>query len=57
MRKNDFCDCFGVAGDELDYVWRKTCFKKDGVEKIVGCNCGRRGLPHDDVAHESRSGG
>ena len=41
------------AGYELDDGGREACFQQNLVDNVVGIGGCRRGLPDDDIAHQS----
>lgn len=43
-----------VTRDELDDILRETSLQEDLVNEPVGRNGGRRGLPDNDITHQSR---
>lgn len=48
-------DFLGLSGNELNDILGKTGLKENLVNQPVGGDGGGRGLPDDNVAHQSRS--
>jgi hypothetical protein len=52
--ESDVGDGLGVTGHELNDVLWETGFKKNVIDELTGVDVGGRGLPDNDVTHESR---